>query len=113
MGAIQHFYEATNHLLFTLENEQDRDRKIEKVEALLEEREKLMAGIQPPFSDSEKDLGKKLIELNEKVSQLLEEQKVEIQRDIKQLSLKKESTNKYVNPYQSLSTDGVFYDKRN
>ncbi|MGE7183726.1 flagellar protein FliT [Peribacillus sp. NPDC006672] len=113
MGAIQNFYEATNQLLSTLENDQDRDRKIEKVEALLEEREKSMAGIQPPFSDSEQELGKKLIELNEKVSQLLEEQKVEIQRDIKQLSVKKESSNKYTNPYESLSIDGMFYDKRN
>ncbi|MFD6439764.1 flagellar protein FliT, partial [Peribacillus sp. NPDC060186] len=99
--------------LSKLESEQDRDRKIEKVEVLLEEREKSISEIQPPFSDSEQDLGKKLIELNEKVSQLLEEQKVEIQHDMKQLSVTKESTNKYVNPYQSLSTDGVFYDKRN
>jgi flagellar protein FliT len=39
-------------------------------------------------------------------------EKLFIQKDIKDLSVKKESTGKYANPYQSMATDGMFYDKR-
>lgn len=112
MKAIQDFFETTNQLISVLETEPDRDRKIEMIESLLEKREQSMARIHPPFSESEQVLGKRVLKLNQKVSILLEKQKVDIQRDLKQLSVKKESTNKYVNPYQSLSTDGMFYDKK-
>ena len=112
MKAIQDFIKTTSQLISVLETEPDRNQKIELIETLLEKREQSMAKIQPPFSESEQDLGKQVVELNQRVTLLLEQQKAEIQRDLKQLNVKKESTNKYVNPYQSLSTDGMFYDKK-
>lgn len=113
MSSILSFYEATLELISTLENTKlDRDTKISKVEAQLEKRQQAMAGMSPPYSEAEMELGTKLIKLNEKATQLMAREKLFIQKDIKDLSIKKESSNKYINPYQSMATDGMFYDKR-
>lgn len=113
MSSVQTFYDATQKLIAVLEDaELDRDEKISQVEYLLEHRQQAMAGMEPPFSDSEKDLGARLISLSAKVTQLMTREKLFIQKDIKDLSVKKETTGKYANPYRSMATDGMFYDKR-
>nr|WP_251025709.1 flagellar protein FliT [Bacillus sp. ISL-47] len=100
-------------MIATLENTTiDRDKKISEVEVLLEKRQLTMANMAPPYTEVEKELGAKLIKLNEKATQLMQREKLFIQKDIKDLSVKKESSNKYINPYQSMATDGMFYDKR-
>ncbi|WP_436373655.1 flagellar protein FliT [Cytobacillus sp. BC1816] len=113
MSSVQTFYDATQKLIALLDDaELDRDSKISQVEWLLEKRQQAMAGMAPPYTDTQKDLGARLISLNAKVTQLMKREKLFIQKDIKDLSFKKESSGKYANPYQSLATDGMFYDKR-
>ncbi|PAE25847.1 flagellar protein FliT [Bacillus sp. 7894-2] len=113
MSSVQTFYDATQKLIALLEDTGiDRDAKIDQVEMLLKNRQQAMAGMAPPYTDAEKDLGARLISLNAKVTQLMTREKLFIQKDIKDLSVKKESTGKYANPYQSIATDGMFYDKR-
>lgn len=116
MTAIEQFYTKTVVLIDLLENKQklNRDEKIATIEQLIDERDQLMGGITAPFSAEEKELGAKIIQLNEKLASLLAREKVLIQKDMKDLKLKKESTNKYANPYESMSAlDGIYYDKRN
>jgi flagellar protein FliT len=113
VGPVSQFYEQTVELIAILESADERDGKISRVEALLDERESLMKEMVPPFSPAEIEVGKKLVQLNSRLMQLLQSEKILIQKDIKNLQAKKESNNKYVNPYENLSTDGVFYDKRN
>nr|WP_286183045.1 flagellar protein FliT [Bacillus sp. ISL-55] len=91
---------------------EERDEKILKVEELLEKREVLMKGIVPPYTLEDAELGRQIVQLNTRLDQLLIAEKIWIQKDIKNLQTKKESNTKYVNPYQNLSTDGMFYDKR-
>lgn len=113
MSSVQRFYDLTLELIKTLEHTKlDRDAKMNAVEILLEKRQQEMTGMAPPYSDAEKDLGARLISLNAKVTQLMTREKLFIQKDIKDLNVKKESTGKYANPYQSMATDGMFYDKR-
>ncbi|WP_336990205.1 flagellar protein FliT [Bacillus infantis] len=112
MSTVERLYVLTAGLIEKLEQGDERDEKIGWIEAALEEREQLMKEVQPPYSEGEKALGKKLLDLNIRLSQLLQKEKALIQKDIKSLSIKKESNNKYVNPYQSMATDGMFYDKR-
>ena len=88
MSVVKDFYDATVELIELLEkeNQADRDVKIEKIEELLEKREGFMESMKPPFSQSEQDLGKQLIELNQKLTKLLESEKVAIQKDLKKLA---------------------------
>ncbi len=113
MSPVKKFYEATIELIQILQSPQgERNEKITKVEELLDKREVLMKELVPPYTPEEMELGKQLVELNSRFEQLLKTEKVSIQKDIKNLQAKKESNTKYVNPYQNLSTDGMFYDKR-
>ena len=113
MSAVQEFYEATIELIQILQKPQsERDEKILKVEELLEKREVLMKEIIPPYTPEEAELGKQVVQVNARLEELLGAEKVSIQKDIKNLQAKKESNTKYVNPYQNLSTDGMFYDKK-
>ncbi|WP_366160969.1 flagellar protein FliT [Bacillus infantis] len=112
MSPVERLYAMTAELIERLEQGNDRDEKIGWIEGALEERDQLMKEIQPPYSEGEKLLGKKLLDLNIRLSQQMQKEKALIQKDIKGLSIKKESNNKYVNPYQSMATDGMFYDKR-
>ncbi|MDQ0218398.1 flagellar protein FliT [Peribacillus cavernae] len=114
MSPVQTFHETTVKLIDLLEckKPQERDERVRIVEKLLSQRENLLSTMQPPFSDEEKEFGRQLIELNQKVTILLNREKIDIQKDIKQLSAKKTSTAKYMNSYQALSNDGMFYDKR-
>lgn len=113
MEAIQALHEVTQQLIELLQqNHLDRDVRIERIQSLLDQREELLKSIQPPFTEQEREQGKKLVELDQQVKQLLQKQKQEIQQDIKQLHMKKESNQKYANPYESMPVDGLFYDKQ-
>ncbi|MDE3840136.1 flagellar protein FliT [Bacillus methanolicus] len=112
MSAVQQFHDLTVQLIKLLESSADRDEKIAKTTELLEKRQQLMSEMIPPFSNEEKEIGAAAITLNKKLNDLLYKEKILIQKDIKELSRKKESTNKYENPYNSLLIDGMFYDKR-
>src|SRR3954454_20634881 len=103
MKAIQALQEATDQLIELLQQEElDRDVRIEKIQSLLDQREELLRIIQPPFTQEEKELGRKLVELDQQVQKLLQKQKRDIQRDLKQLHMKKESNQKYTSPYESM-----------
>lgn len=113
MSVVNQFYQLTIELIQLLERRhEERDDKITKVEELLNQRENLMKEIVPPYTSEDAELGKEIVKLNTILAQLLQGEKSLIQKDIKELQVKKGSNTKYVNPYQSLSTDGMFYDKR-
>lgn len=113
MGAVSQFYELTEELIRILSSAEERDGKIAQVQSLLDQRESLMKEMAAPYTPDEVETGQKLFQLNVRLMQLLQTEKTLIQKDIKDLQTKKESNTKYVNPYQNLSTDGMFYDKRN
>lgn len=113
MSAVLQFHQLTNELIQLLENaDLDREDKITRTEEVLSQREALMTEIVHPYTPEEMKAGKEINQLNVKLAKLLKAEKAEVQRDIKGLQSKKESNTKYVNPYQNLSTDGMFYDKR-
>ena len=114
MNAIQSFYDVTKQLVQMLEatTVNDRDERIEKINQLLNKREELLPLIKQPATEEDKQVAKEILLLNQKLMTLLEKEKLEIKKDINSLNHRKESTKKYVNPYESLQTDGMYYDKR-
>ena len=113
MAPIQAFQNVTMELIETLQQENDdRDEKINKVQSLLNQREELLKLIQPPFSPQEKELGKQLIQLGQQVKLLMGKQKIDIMQDLKSARMKKQSNQKYTNPYESMGVDGIFFDKQ-
>lgn len=113
MEAIGAFQKVTMELIETLKQEKwDRDEKISKVQSLLNRRDELLKLIQPPFTPQEKEVGKRLVELDQQVKLLLGKHKKDIMQDIKRAKMKKQSNQKYTNPYESMGVDGIFFDKQ-
>ena len=81
------------------------------MQSLLDQREELLKSIQPPFTQQEKELGKKLVELDQKLNSYYKNKSRKFSK-IKKLHMKKESNQKYTNPYESMPVDGLFYDKQ-
>lgn len=112
MKALQLFLDLTVQLIKLYQEDGDRDKRIEETERLLGLREEAMKQVVGPTTDAERELLKKCEQLNDHLNGLLINEKKLIQKDIKDLHLKKESTNKYVNPYNNVNPDGMFYDKK-
>ena len=83
MSAVHDFYQATIELIELLENKKsnNRDEKINNIQALLEKREGFMEEMSPPFSPSDQEIGRQLVKLNQKLKTLLENEKMSIQQD--------------------------------
>lgn len=115
MEAVKMFHELTEQLLAVLEesSKEKRDETIGLVHELLRQRDEVLANISPPFSAEDTVIGRNTVVLNKRLTRLMDAEKTAIQRDLKQLSMKKESSDKYVNPYQDVMGDGMFYDKKN
>jgi len=115
VSVVSDVYSLTKQLyelVQTLPSSEERDSYIERVEGLLEQRQQLLPQIQPPFSEEEQQLGQEIIQMNEVIDGQLKQRKEEVSVDIRKLKQKQQKTNKYANPYENLSFDGTFYDKR-
>ncbi|WP_370295151.1 flagellar protein FliT [Rossellomorea marisflavi] len=113
MGAVHQCHDITNQLKVLLDGEGERDSKIESIENLLNQREPLLSSITPPYSLEEQSLGKEIVFWNKQIDQKLVELKIDIKRDMNGVSKTKTTVQRYTNPYESMQTDGMFYDKRN
>lgn len=107
-GLTKQLYELAQNL----PTSEERDSYITRMEELLEQRQQLLPHIQLPFSAEEQKLGQEIVRMNAVIDGQLPKRKEEVAVDIRKLKQKQEKTNKYANPYENLSFDGTFYDKR-
>jgi flagellar protein FliT len=112
VNGLQLFYDLTVQLIKLYQGEGEREERIEETNRLLISRDEAMTKVTTPTTDAERELLNKCRQLNDHLNGLMKQEKVQIQKDIKELSLKKESTNKYVNPYENFNPDGMFYDRK-
>ncbi|MED1419120.1 MULTISPECIES: hypothetical protein [Bacillus] len=90
----------------------DRDEWIKRLLDLLDEREQVLKSLKPPFTAEEEKLGQTIMKWNDVIQQALKGILAEIKQSIHGIHNKKQNMRKYLNPYASLQTDGVFYDRR-
>ncbi|WP_335871570.1 flagellar protein FliT [Bacillus sp. 2205SS5-2] len=112
MSAIKECYQLTKKLYDLVKSEGERESKIDHLTSLLDERESILTAIQPPFTGDEKKLGQQIVLMNKVIESEMQSVKTAIDRDRNGLNKKKTSVQKYVNPYESLQYDGMFYDKK-
>lgn len=113
MSVVEKVLALTEEMITVASKSGKRDEIIERLEQLLDEREKLMSMLQGPYSKEEQALGKKFVLRNQQLMELMNNVKLNIQRDLQQLEWKKKSAQQYANPYEATrEVDGAFYDKR-
>ncbi len=91
----------------------DKELYIEKINQLLNERELLIQKVTSTQKQEEKLLGRRIIEDNERISQLLKKQTIQLKTEINHFNQKKKKNQTYDNPYQNIYVDGIFIDKKN
>lgn len=90
-----------------------REETIEAIERLLAQREELLRELRPPYNEEEQRLGRQIVQWNQEIDAQLRKLKEQIQRDLAMIRQKKMANHRYINPYeQSLTIDGMFYDKK-
>jgi flagellar protein FliT len=115
MDAVQALADVTKELYELVQETkkvEDRGELISQIEVLLDKREQLLSKITPPFTPEQELMGKQMIEMNRVINSELKKIMVQVQMDLQGLKKKKTSIQKYVNPYQSLESDGIYYDKK-
>jgi flagellar protein FliT len=116
MNHVQKCYDVTERLyevVFSSFEEERREEVIKKIDNLLQNRESLLQGIKSPFTLEEKEMGRKILTWNVQIDQKLIELRNEIKKDMNNVNKKKSTAKKYNNPYESIQSDGFFYDKKN
>ncbi|MED1603095.1 flagellar protein [Alkalihalophilus marmarensis] len=118
MSVVKELYIATQslyeHVEKPLPKEDDsRDQFIAIIDLKLEHRAALIEQIEREnLTAGERKLGDELIKLNTKLNARLEVIQAEIQANLSELKVKKQTHKKYENPYDGPTMDGVFFDKR-
>lgn len=94
-------------------NPEARDEFIDKIETFLSERQKLVNQLEGAIlSEEEKEMGKKIVSLNQAIDERLKVLQMQIRRDINVFRDKKVKNRKYESPYDGPTLEGVFIDKR-
>lgn len=114
MSKLQQLHDETKNMLHRFEKIEDREQLIVDFEKFVEKREQLIKNIRPPFSEAEKEIGQKLVELDQQLKQYADKFLSKFKSEINELGKKRESNKKYVNPYADVyNQSGSFIDKKN
>lgn len=112
---MQRLYDISIELKQILNNinRSNRDEMLPKVNDLINKRETFIKQVKEPYSDDEKRMGQKIIQLNEEIQSLMDYMLEDIKKDILQLKQNKSSNMSYINPYSKTdTTDGIYLDSK-
>lgn len=117
MGRLEELLEMTTEMVDVLEQYEkqsiDRSTTIEKMTTLIERRDEIMNELKPPYTDEEMEIGKKVIELNEQITEKMEHIYKLVKEDMSKVKKKKAYNPSYINPYGNLrTTDGLYIDSK-
>ena len=114
INMINDLYQLTGEIYRLSQTFSDKNREegIQKLEYLLLKRSDLIEKLPPKSRDNE-SMGKKIVEMNKEIDQKLILIRHQIMEDLRLLKVKKKHNNSYVNPYETKTFDGMFYDKKN
>lgn len=116
MNRIEVLYQVTKELESVVNQEitpENRGQVIEKINQLVEQRGQYIQNVTPPYTAAEKETGKDLIHLNERIQVKLDQLFEGLKKEMKQIQKQKKSTQSYTNPYKNVETsDGMFMDQK-
>lgn len=116
MARLNTLYQLTidlKELLMQKVTPQQRDDVLLKMNQLIEARSIEMQKITPPYTEKEKEIGQKIVQLNHTIEQRMNLLFDELKQEMKQLNKQKKSNRSYINPYGKItSTDGMYLDSR-
>ncbi|MBB6453617.1 flagellar protein FliT [Salirhabdus euzebyi] len=115
MSAVKQMHQLTAEMKHKISDSTiDSDKLLEEINSFLEQRDSLIKGVKPPYTEEEQVLGNELVQLDKEIQATLQTLLLKLKGSMKQVQNQKGNTQKYMNPYKNLSNiDGMFFDKRN
>lgn len=115
MSTVQQLLEITcqlnDHLNQSIENV-NRDDYIDTISHLLDQRQSLIALLPNEYTEEEKQIGKQIVMLNQKIDQQLQEKLRFLKKELETFQQNKRRREQYSNPYKHVSIDGMYFDKK-
>jgi flagellar protein FliT len=116
MDLVEQLVSCSENLLNVLQYSADeRDKQVEKVEQLLDERERIIARLKEEAHQNlnQHPKARKIVEMEQDIQKGLRRLYEDIKIDLKKWNEKKRLQQFYTNPFANVETyDGRFYDKR-
>lgn len=115
MEVTAQLYDCTKRLYEHLQEglpEKERDPYIRQIEDLLEQREWLVERLPQTFTNEESRMGKDILWYDHLIQDILVSMFERIRGDVGGIQRQKVTNARYAHPYQSVSADGMFLDKR-
>jgi flagellar protein FliT len=116
MSAVKVLLEITKNLFNHVNSglpKEEREPYIERLNELLDQRQAIMNTLPATYSEEEQRIGQMILKMNETIEPLLLCQFEEIKHNLSLMKKRKEKNLQYANPYQTLSADGMYFDKKN
>ncbi|KKB75080.1 MULTISPECIES: flagellar protein FliT [Bacillus] len=112
MGKAELLYNETKNMLAKVKDAPESDELLQAIEDFLQKRDGLIKEIKPPLSHEEKLEMKKVLELEPLVAAELKRLQQDIKKELLQAKKKRTLHQTYRNPYNNITIDGTYYDKR-
>ena len=112
MSIVDQLHDQTLKMAAEITANPQSDTLVEDFDAFLIERDELMRDIQHELTDQEKEKIKEIIQTDQQMAKQLTVIQNGIKADIQAIQKKKTKQLNYQNPYQPMTSDGVYYDKR-
>ncbi|SDC58348.1 flagellar protein FliT [Pelagirhabdus alkalitolerans] len=91
----------------------DRDIVIEQIQDKLTQRQKVIDQLKTPQTDDDKKLGQDILKKDRVIQEKVQELLLDVKKDMNKHKKHKNTSTKYLNPYQHVSVkDGSYWDKK-
>ncbi|NPC94305.1 flagellar protein FliT [Bacillus sp. WMMC1349] len=112
MNRIKLLLSETENILSEIKDIPESDELLQRIEDYLEKREGLIDEIKPPLSHEEKLQLEQVVKMEPLIMTELKRLKEDIKKELIQVKKKRALHQTYLTPYQNVTIDGTYYDKR-
>ncbi|MDL2029470.1 flagellar protein FliT [Bacillus subtilis] len=112
MKNIDQLYSETESMLSRIQNKPESDELLKQVEDFVAKRSELIQEISLPLSEEERKQMKLVLTWDQLIVKEMERLKQSIAAELQQMKRKRVMHTTYLNPYNNITIDGTYYDKR-
>ncbi|MGG1246439.1 flagellar protein FliT [Bacillus spizizenii] len=112
MTNIDQLHTETESMLSHIQNTPESDELLRQIEDFVAKRSDLIQKISLPLSEEERKQIKLLLTRDQLIVKEMERLKQSIAAELQHVKKKRVMHTTYLNPYNNLTIDGTYYDKR-
>ncbi|KAF1677453.1 flagellar protein FliT [Bacillus mexicanus] len=112
MNNIEQLYTETKGMLSHIQDTPESDELLKQIEDFVTKRSELIQEISLPLSEEEQEQMKLILTWDQFIVKEMERLKQSIAGELQKMKRKRTMHTTYLNPYNNITIDGRYYDKR-